>query len=322
MLAPDERIKLSKPNYLCDLHCHTRHSDGNDTYTEFIDNAANLGMKVVAITDHDVVPYESLEIGGRTLSVVEYGREKNLHVLPGIEFSCDSDVDDVHIVGLGCNWKAKEFVIAETAMKQSKAAAYRRLTEVLTVDGIEVSWEDLLDNHGNHRSPYEIQRKQIFEAMAANGYASSWQEAKMLVRNNPKYNIKREKINPQAAIELIHQTGGIAILAHPYLIDATIRRQFREISRYDYIQQLLEAGLDGVEAAYPYSKTSYQGNLSDEAIEQEVIATYSRCVRIISGGSDYHNDWKKKVKNPRMIGEKGVSWEYFLNNSYLKTLIN
>jgi predicted metal-dependent phosphoesterase TrpH len=320
-MVADQPKKLNQPNYLCDLHCHTQRSDGNDTYIEFIDNAASLGMKVVAITDHDITPLESLEIEGRTLSIVDYGRAKKLHVLPGIEFSCDSDVDDVHIVGLGCNWKAKEFVIVETDMKQSKAAAYRKLTEVLTGNGIKVSWEALLDNHGNPRSPYEIQRKHIFEAIAANGYASSWQEAKLLVRDNPQYNIKRDKIHPVAAIELIHQTGGIAILAHPYLIDAVIWRQSLEISRYEYIQQFLEAGLDGIEAAYPYSKTSYQGDLSDKAIEQEIIATYGHCVRIISGGSDYHNDRKKGIENSRMIGEKGVSWEYFLGNPSLKALL-
>ena len=45
-----------KPNYLCDLHCHTNRSDGNDEPAELIEKAVKLGMKVIAITDYDIVP--------------------------------------------------------------------------------------------------------------------------------------------------------------------------------------------------------------------------------------------------------------------------
>ena len=65
-----------------------------DTYSELIDKAERLGMKVIAIVDHDVIP----------LDIQEHTKNKNVKVLPGIEISCDTLVDDVHIVGLGCDF--------------------------------------------------------------------------------------------------------------------------------------------------------------------------------------------------------------------------
>ncbi|WHH59918.1 PHP domain-containing protein [Petroclostridium sp. X23] len=311
-----------RPEYLCDLHCHTNMSDGNDTYQQFIDNAVDLGMKVVAITDHDVVPKAAMQIGDQSIATVEYGRQKNVNVLLGIEYSCDSDVDDVHIVGLGCDWTTEDFAVEEENMKRSKTEAYRKLTEVLSNNGIKISWQELLENNGEFRAPEEIQRKHIFEAIADKGYTPTWKEAKIMVRDNPEYNIKREKINPIKAIDIIHKAGGIAILAHPYLIDEVIYKSNKQIHRKEYIRHLIDVGLDGIEAAYTYSKTSYKGNMSEQQVEKEIIDMYSPILKIISGGSDYHNDGKKGTKNPRMIGEKGVTLEYFMNNIYLSALLS
>ncbi|MDK2798847.1 MAG: 3,5-nucleoside bisphosphate phosphatase [Clostridiales bacterium] len=312
---------MYRPNYLCDLHGHTNLSDGNDTYQEFIDTAAALGMKVVAITDHDVTPLTIIEVNGKKISPVEYASSKNVHLLLGIEYSCDTYVDDVHIVGLGCDWTDENFKIEEARMKRSKIEGYKKLTEVLTDNGMHISWEELLENKGNPRNPEEIQRKHIFEEIAKKGYSKTWQEAKLMVKNNPIYNVRREKIDPVKAIEVIHNAGGIAILAHPYLIDEVVKKGDKKITRQEYIAHLLEAGLDGIEAAYTYSKTSYKGKQTEEQIEKEVRQLYGDSVKIISGGSDYHNDAKKGVKNARMLGEKGVTWEYFQGNEYLNRLI-
>jgi predicted metal-dependent phosphoesterase TrpH len=278
-------------------------------------------MKVVAITDHDVIPKEEMEVDGKSIATTEYACQKNVHILLGVEFSCDTDVDDVHIVAFGCNWNAKEFAIEEENMKRSKINGYRKLTEVLSHNGMNISWEELLENNGNRRTPEEIQRKHIFEAVAIKGYTSNWQEAKIMIRDNPAYNIKREKIDPVRAIEIIKRAGGLAILAHPYLIDEVVHKSSKHIARRDYIQNLIDHGLDGIEASYTYSKTSYKGTMTEDAIEKEIIDLYSDKVKIISGGSDYHNDGKKGAKNPRMMGDKGVTWEYFQRNEYLRGLL-
>ncbi|HBG16680.1 MAG TPA: PHP domain-containing protein, partial [Firmicutes bacterium] len=54
------------------------------------------------------------------------------------------------------------------------------------------------------------------------GYAESWGAAKIQVQNDPELNIRREKIDPLYAIEMIHDCGGLAFLAHPYLIEEIV----------------------------------------------------------------------------------------------------
>lgn len=302
---------MNPPRYPCDLHCHTTRSDGNDTPRELIDNAAAIGMAAIGVVDHDIIPPETVELGdGRSMPLADYAAAKGLKVLPGYEFSCDTDVDDVHICGYHMDWTNPGIAAEMAACERSKAAAYEELCHRLGGVGMPVDWEkDILeytDAHGERRCrvPEEVQRKHIFEAIAAKGYTPNWSDAKILVRDNPALNVSRRKINPLDAISLIHECGGIAILAHPYLID---ERVGGGVSRWDYIENLIKAGLDGIEAAYSYDKTSYKGRLSPEEIEKEVRAAYGGRLRLISGGSDYHADHKKKPgPNCRMIGERGI----------------
>ncbi len=304
--------------YPCDLHCHTVRSDGNDTVTELIDRAVGLGMYAIAVTDHDVPPPETVMMeDGRSVPVVDYAAARGLVLIPGYEFSCDTQVDDVHICGYGLNWNAPELQDEVAAAKRSKSRAYEELCQALTERGMPLDWErDILsftlpDGTSGRRAPDEVQRKHIFEALAQKGYVKSWSDGKILVRDNPELNIRRRKIDPCTAIDLIHACGGIAILAHPYLIDEEVTPAgSAPISREAYIERLIDAGLDGIEAAYTYDKTSYKGTLTPEAVEQEVRRRYQDRL-LISGGSDYHNDAKKGSAKVRSLGERGLSVEEF-----------
>lgn len=311
------------PNYVCDLHTHTKLSDGNDTYTEIIEKASKLGMQVIAIVDHDILPPSTISDGEVELSVIDYGRTKGIHVLAGIEISCDTNVDDVHIIGLGCDFSSPSLLNFATSMVDSKISSYKKLSQVLCENGINVPWSNILENNGSPLTDGQVQRKHIFEAIARTGYVEDWSVAKLLVRDNPEFNVKREKINGNEAIKLIHDAGGIAILAHPYLIDENVSISGEPATRDEYIENLITHGLDGIEAAYTYNKTSYKGSLTPDEIEKIVIEKYSTRLKVISGGSDYHNDMKKGMskEKARQIGEKGISLMYFKSNEYLNNLI-
>lgn len=311
-----------KAAYPVDLHSHTTNSDGNDTYEESIRSAAARGLSVLAITDHDVIPLSEITVDGRQVSPVVFAKELGLILLPATELSCDTNVDDVHIVGLGCDFSGKAFQEFEDSMSESKIRSYRKLTEVLCDNGMHVTWDMVLENNGKPLMDHQVQRKHIFEAMARAGITEDWSAAKILVRDNPEYNVKREKIDPVDAIALIHSAGGLAILAHPYLIDEEVTLSGKTVSRAEYIERLIQHGLDGIEAAYTYHKTTYKGKLSPEEIEQQVIQDYGHRLKIISGGSDYHDDQKKGMdpQKARQLGEKGITLEYFQNNPYLSKL--
>ena len=301
------------------MHSHTVRSDGNDTPQELIDNAAALGLRALGLTDHDITPPLVLELAdGSRVSTVEYAAGRGVRLVLGYEFSCDTWVDDVHICGYRLDWRNPVVLAEVAAAERSKSRAYEELCELLTARGMAIDWErDILsyvqpDGTPARRDPDNVQRKHIFEAMAAKGYTVTWSDAKILVQGDASLNVRRRKIDPIAAIELTHACGGIAILAHPYLIEETVHLQSgATMPRAAYIERLIAAGLDGMEAAYTYDKTSYKGVMTPEEIEAEVRRLYAGRLRIMSGGSDYHADHKKGAKKCRALGERGISPDAF-----------
>ncbi len=301
-------------SYPCDLHCHTTRSDGNDTPRELIDNAVAAKLHAIAITDHDTPPPETIEVDGVQAPIVDYARQHGVRLILGYEFSCDTWVDDVHLCGYQLDWRRPELLAEVEAAERSKSRAYEELCERLTTRGMPVDWEkDILtfrkaDGSLGRRNPDDVQRKHIFEAMASKGYTKSWSDAKIMVQGDDDLNVRRRKIDPLDAIALIHSCGGIAVMAHPYLIEETTRPGGKSpMSRAAYIERLVEAGLDGIEASYTYDKTSYKGTLTPEQVEAEIRSVYGKRLRFISGGSDYHADHKKGGKNVRRLGERGMS---------------
>ena len=312
-------MSTTTPRFPCDLHCHTVRSDGNDTPRELIDQAAALGLYALGITDHDITPPLVLDLGdGRQAGSVEYAAERGVRLVLGYEFSCDTWVDDVHICGYGLNWNHPDVLAEVEAAERSKSRAYEELCQRLTEAGMPLDWDrDLLhytalDGRPTVRDPSDVQRKHVFEAMAARGYAPTWSDAKILVRDNPTLNVQRRKIDPHEAVALIHRCGGVAVLAHPHLIDAMIEVPGRPTrTREEYIDELIAAGLDGIEIRYTYDKTTYKGTQTPEQIEADVRGRYGRRLRILSGGSDYHADHKKGAKKVRALGERGLAVEEF-----------
>lgn len=307
-------------NYEVDLHGHTTRSDGNDTPEEFVLHARERGVKICAITDHDVRPPRTVTIGGIERDIQEWAREQGVDVMLGIEISCETFIEDTHLVCFGCNWEDPFFDEIERMTIESKIAGYRKLAEALTEEGKPISWDEVLDNNGNPVSEDQVQKKMIFELMARKGYFDSWNEAKLYVKGSKKLAIKREKPDAVEVIKEAHRTGGYVIMAHPFLVNEPITYKGQTITRSEYIEHLIEAGLDGIEASYPYDKTSYSGSMTSKGIKEFIIQNY-RDRLFISGGSDYHADIKKGTVNQRDIGDSGITVEEFMDNKKLAELL-
>ena len=305
-------------NYVVDLHGHTNRSDGNDTPVEFVLHAKERGMKVCAITDHDVVPPRTVIIDGVERDIQEWAKSLGIDLMLGIEVSCETYVDDTHLVCFGCDWDDPYFKELDEAVVKSKIDSYRKTAEALTEKGMPIEWEEVLENNGNPVPEDQVQKKMLFELMARKGYFDTWGDAKLYVKN--EIVVKREKPDAITVIKEAHRTGGYVIMAHPFLVSEPISFQGQTITRSVYIERLIEAGLDGIEASYTYDKTSYKGKETKEEIE-EFINTYYKDRLFISGGSDYHADQKKGVKNPRDIGDSGISLEQFQANTFLTGLL-
>ena len=314
--------KAYRANYPVDLHSHSTRSDGSDTPQELIDHAAGVGVKILALTDHDIRPPKTITLDtGEEVDAVEYAKSKGLTLIRGIEVSCETTAEDCHIVCLGCDWEDPFFDRLERSVVESKTRSYRELVRRLCENGMELTWDEVLENNGSPVTEDDVQKKMIFELLARKGYTKDWAEAKLMVKNTPEYQILREKPDPVEVIREVKRTGGIAIMAHPYLVNEPVRIPAGTMTRAEYIDRLIEAGLDGIEASYTYGKTSYGGTMTAEEIEAEVRERYTTRLAVISGGSDYHADAKKGVKHPREIGECGITEEYFRGNAVLCTLL-
>lgn len=297
--------------YACDLHTHTNRSDGHLFPVESIDRAFALGLKVLAITDHDTILPQQQEWMGEILCLEEYAKEKGITLLRGIEISCDTDNDDVHMIGLYCNWEDPKFAVLERQVQKSRAEGYQELVKALNQAGYDMTWEEIILASKKEENPLSLQKKHIYEYMAKKGYIKTWQDGKKLVRSVPEFQIKRKKPDPVETIEMLHETGGIAIMAHPYLVRENPVYKGRSMTRQEYMDMLAEAGLDGMEACYTYDKTSYAGCFTKEEIERQIRKRYENTRLFFSGGSDFHGDFKIGMKNFRELGECGVSLEYF-----------
>ena len=170
-----------------------------------------------------------------------------------------------------------------------------------------MTWSDVLTQNGIQIDPTSIQKKMIFETMARLGYVASWKDAKNLTQTRPEFEILRVKPDPQRIIDLIHNTGGICILAHPFLIHPTYE------TTLDYVDRLIQYGLDGIEVSYAYSKTNYRGDLSDAQIETILRERYQDKDLIFSGGSDFHGG-----SDGREIGMCGITYLDFINAGILR----
>ncbi|MBQ6476777.1 MAG: PHP domain-containing protein [Clostridia bacterium] len=281
-----------------DMHCHSVRSDGGDTYEELCEVAVRNGVRMFAVADHDIVP----DLNPDGTDLLSFGKRFGVRILPAIELSCDTLVPDVHIVGIGCDFEDSAFHSFEEDMIRSKVDSYKKIVSLLIEDGLHISWEDVLHQNGGTIEEEHVQGKHLFNAIAACGGAEDWSEAKKMIQTTPRYAaVKREKIKPVDAVDMIRRTGGFSILAHPHLI----MRYPRDIKRSAYIENLVEAGLQGIEAAYPYDKTSYRGSHTPQEVEEMIRGRFEGRI-FISGGSDYHDDAKFGSKNPRIMGEKGI----------------
>ena len=76
-------------------------------------------------------------------SYVIVAAEKGIELLPGIEFSCDTNVEDVHIVGLFCDFSHPGFAVQQSLMRQSKLNAFTQLASLL-----EIGWNEVIEECG------------------------------------------------------------------------------------------------------------------------------------------------------------------------------
>lgn len=252
-----------------DLHVHSTRSDGTFSPKELVDYALEKGLKAMALTDHDTV--DGID------EILEYAKDKPIEIIPGIEYSTEYNGRDVHIVGLFINHRAPEFTAYLNKFKRSRTERNHKLCANLQGAGIEISYEELL----NEFPDAVITRAHYAKLIFKKGYVNNIREAfdKYLGDHTP-YFVHREKITPQEVIEVTLSAGGIPILAHPTLYG--LGKEQLDV----LVSTLKEQGLMGIETIYStYTPTE----------ERRVKALAKKYNLLPSGGSDFHGDNKANL---------------------------
>ena len=242
---------------LVDLHVHTTASDGTFSPHEAVASAHEKNLGAIAITDHDT-------LAGIT-PAREEGRKLGVEVIGGVELGCDLGPRELHILGYLFREDDPELTEKLSSLAQGRTYRGREMVRRLNKLGIPLPWEDVASLAGEGT----VGRLHIARALIRGGWIGSHNEAfaKFLNPNRPAY-VPRMRLLPGEAIELIHNAGGVAILAHPKLINGD-----------KLIPQLRDAGLDGLEVYH--TRHSWQDVAKYSKIAQELDL-------LITGGSDCH----------------------------------
>lgn len=255
---------------LIDLHVHSTASDGSLTPTEVADEAINMGLCAIALTDHDTVDGIS--------EIISYTKDKNLEIVPGIELSCYYNNREIHILGFYPDFKSEELNNELKALKKAREDRNIKMVELMQKDGINITMEKLL--HGNPKSV--ITRAHFARVLVEEGVCKDKEIAfKKYIGVGCKYYLPKPQVTCETAMAILTKYCKSSFLAHPLLYKLGYA-QIEELLVY-----LKGLGLKGIEA-YHSSNNSYESDkLRSLALKYDLA---------ISGGSDFHGVVKPNIK--------------------------
>ena len=277
---------------MIDFHAHTTVSDGGDSPSELVRKAADAGIGVLAVTDHDN--------DSGCDEAVAVGKELGVEVVRGVEISCD--VEDLieqgynpsarptmHLLGYFIPEGKNELSENLAELQWARANRNRIIVQRLNELGIGITFEEVEEEAGGPGA--QIGRPHFAAVLVRHGAVPDYQTAfdEYLAKGAKAY-VTRKLYKPREATELMARAGVVPVLAHPFTLNLPID----EIERF--ADELSDAGLKGIEG--------YHGDwsLDDQAPLRDIG---ERKGLIVSGGSDYHGDMRPDRSMPG--GKCGVT---------------
>src|SRR5262245_53060298 len=267
-----------------DLHTHTTHSDGSATPEELIKEACAKGARAIAITDHDTVTAISEARAAAELSGIEF--------IAGIEISAEFSPGTMHLLGYCIDEESASFKKKLDELKQARENRNPQIASRLQQLGFDVRYDEVTRIAGNE----VVGRPHFARLLVDRGYVASIQEAfdRFLKKDAPAY-VEKERLSPPDSIGLIHEAGGVAVLAHPSSLDLSSFEQVNEL-----IGELVDCGLDGIEAVYSRHSPAQRASYAEIAARHRLLVT---------GGSDYHGSYKPDISLVTGLGDLRVPYE-------------
>lgn len=245
-----------------DLHIHSIHSDGTFTPEEIVKRAQNRGLQGVAITDHDTF--------AGTEEAMVAADKFGIEAVSGIELSVEFETLHLHILGYLFDHTSEMFRKKILLLQDERKLRNEKIIWRLCKLGFKIDIQEV-----KKISPVgQIGRPHIAQLLCKKGVVRNINEAfqKYLKKGKEAY-CSRFVYGAEEAINIIHESGGLAVLAHPFQLDP------REMETNVVVGKLVNIGLDGLEAYYPTHSRKMRKQLFQLARKHNLVLT---------GGSDYH----------------------------------
>lgn len=265
-----------------DLHTHTTASDGTCTPRELVSLAVRLGLRAIAVTDHDTV--QGLP------EACAAGQELGLEVIPGCELSVHVAQGSMHILGLWIPATPKRLhteLHHLTTLRQQRNEA---IIANLNAAGVPVTYAELTAT----ATGGTIGRPHIAQLLIHKGVARDMTDAfTHWLRPGTKGYAPKAKLSPSQAISVLKDEGATVILAHP----CTLRLEGTALEKT--VKDLKDLGLDGVETIY---------SMHTQAQTNAYAAMCKKLDLLESAGSDFHGANKPNIHLGR--GKGGLRASY------------
>ena len=270
-----------------ELHCHSTASDGSLSPAALVEYAAARGMTTLALTDHDTL--DGLAEAAKATE------QHSIRLIAGTEISVKAPTGSMHLLAYLPSLAPEPLQARMQAIGDYRGTRNERIVARLCELGYPIEWADVA-----RRAKGRVGRPHIAATLLDAGHVATIQEAfdELLADGKPAY-VDAGSLGPLEAVKLVCESGGLAVLAHPYtlrLADAALAR---------FVAELVDAGLAGIECHRPDHDASERARTLKLAQAHDLLAL---------GGSDWHG----RPSDPAL----GSSGETSVSNEALEALLS
>jgi predicted metal-dependent phosphoesterase TrpH len=297
---------------MIDLHTHSSASDGELNPAQLVEKAAGKGIKALALTDHDTI--SGLE------EAENASKSHKICLIPGVELEIQAEFrenntenkensvisgptihkigGEFHLLGLGISPKAEELLSALDYQAKARERRNREMVEKIREAGIPADYEEIkaFAGQGPKLAGRIIGRPHFGAFLISRKIVKNQEQAfkRWLGKGKPFY-IPKESLDFSVAVRLIHEAGGVAILAHPLSLYVSWGRL------PGLLALLKEKGLDGIEAWHPNARVRDCKRLEELGRSLGLL---------ITAGSDFHGAMRPERKLGVTAGDRKIGDEF------------
>lgn len=258
---------------VADLHIHTKASDSSNSPEEAVRRAKKENLAAIAITDHDTVA--GIE------PALKVGSEMGVEIVPGIEIACSENGVNFELLGYWIDYENDSLRNTLQELQEYREVRAQKIVEKLQKNGVDLSFQRILETAGGG----VLGRIHVAWCMYKDSHVESVDEAfkKYLREGKPAF-VEKKRFSLKGAASLIHESGGVVVLAHP------------RYGGLELLDELLEEGMKGIEVYHSMHEKEGEEKYHKVAQEHNLLEV---------GGSDSHG--KYLPHSP--IGNVSVDYE-------------